>query len=66
MFGGIWLLYFQEYDFQVVVKPRRLNLGPHHLPHLNSCEEEEILEENLPNAQLLAVMMVVDYFAEIL
>ena len=27
----IWLLLFQEYDFEVVVKPGRINVGPHYL-----------------------------------
>lgn len=34
--GGIyrWLLLFQEYDFEVVVKPGRLNNGPDHLSRI--------------------------------
>lgn len=34
MLGGkIWMLFllFQEYDFEVIVKPRRLNIGLDHL-----------------------------------
>ena len=26
-----WLLLFQEFDFEVIVKPGRLNVGPNHL-----------------------------------
>jgi len=26
-----WLLLFQEFSFQVIVKPRRCNVGPDHL-----------------------------------
>jgi len=42
VFGGRiyrWLLLFQEYDFQVIVKPRRLNSGPDHLSQIENGEE---------------------------
>ena len=26
-----WILIFQEYDFEIVVKPARMNKGPNHL-----------------------------------
>ena len=29
-----WLILFQEYDFEIIVKPGRLNLGPDHLSRL--------------------------------
>jgi hypothetical protein len=29
-----WLLLFHEYDFEIVVKPRRMNRGPDHLSRL--------------------------------
>ena len=31
-----WLLLFQEYDFQIIVKPGRLNASPDHLSRLES------------------------------
>ena len=31
-----WLILFQEYDFEIIVKPGRLNLGPDHLSRLES------------------------------
>jgi hypothetical protein len=45
-----WLLLFQEYDFEVIVKPGRLNTGPYHLSTLESGEEPISLEECLPDA----------------
>ena len=45
-----WLLLFQEYDFEVIVKLGRLNAGPDHLSRLESGEEPMSLEECLPNA----------------
>ena len=35
--GGMicrWLLLFQGYDFEIIVKPGRLNVGPNHLSRL--------------------------------
>jgi len=34
----IWLLLFQVYDFEIIVKPRRLNAGPDHLSRLETWE----------------------------
>ena len=37
MLGGRicrWILLFQEYDFEVVVKPGRLNAGPDHVSRM--------------------------------
>ena len=53
MLGGKiyrWLLLFQEYDFDIIVKPRRLNAGPDHLSRLESGEEPTSLEDSLSNA----------------
>jgi hypothetical protein len=46
----IWLLLFQEYDFEIVVKPGRMNKGPDHLSMLEHGEEPTILEDTLPDA----------------
>jgi hypothetical protein len=60
-----WLLLFQEYDFEIVVKPGRMNKGPDHLSRLENGEEPTSLEDTLPDAQLLAIRKVDDHFAEI-
>ena len=46
----IWLLLFQEYDFEIIVKLGRLNVGPDHLSRLESGEEPTNLEDSLPDA----------------
>jgi hypothetical protein len=46
----IWILLFQEYDFEIVVKTGRMNKGPHHLSRLEHGEEPNILEDTLPDA----------------
>ncbi len=65
VFGGRicrWLIFFQEYDFETIVKPRRLNLGPNHLLRIMSGKEPTNLDEGLPDAQLFSIQMVDDYF----
>jgi hypothetical protein len=66
--GGIicrWFLLFQEYDFEIVVKPGRMNKGPEHLSRLEDGEEPTCLDDTLPDAQLLAIRKVDDHFSEI-
>jgi hypothetical protein len=58
-------LLFQEYDFEIVVKPGRMNKGPDHLSRLKHGEEPTSLEDTLPGAQFLAIIKVDDHFIEI-
>jgi hypothetical protein len=58
-------LLFQEYDFEIVVKPGRMNKGPDHLSRLEHGEEPTSLEDTLPDAYLLAIRKVDDHFTEI-
>ena len=69
MLGGHicrWLLLFQEYDFEVVVKPRRVNAGPDHLFRIENSEEPTNLEEGLPDAQIYVVCIADGYFEDII
>jgi len=61
-----WLLLFQEYDFEVVVKPRWLNVGPDHLSRTEIGEEPTNLEEWLPDAHLFTVCVVDGNFEDII
>jgi hypothetical protein len=61
----IWLLLFQEYDFEIVVKPGRMNKGPDHLSRLEHGEEPTSLEDTLLDEQVLAIINLDDDFAEI-
>jgi hypothetical protein len=61
----IWLILFQEYDFEIMVKPGRLNKGPDHLSRLEHGEEPTCLDGTLPNAQLLAIRKVDYHFVKI-
>jgi hypothetical protein len=68
MLGGIicrWILLFQEYDFEIVVKTGRMNKGPDHLSMLEHGGEPTSLEDTLLDAHLLAIGKFDDYFANI-
>ena len=61
-----WLLLFQEYDFEIIVKPGRLNVGPNHLLWIDSGEEPSNLEDNFPDAQLFSIQIADEYYADII
>ncbi len=61
-----WLFLFKEYDFEVIVKPGRLNAGPYHLSRLDTGEEPTNIEDSLPDAQLFSIKMADEYFEEII
>jgi hypothetical protein len=61
-----WLLLFQEFDFEVIVKLGKLNVGPDHLSRITNGEEPTNLEDNFPDAHLFSVQIVDDYFVEII
>jgi hypothetical protein len=68
MLGGricIWLLLLQEYEFEIVVKPGKMNKGPDHLSRLEHGEEPTSLDDTLPYAQLLAIRKFDDHFPKI-
>ena len=57
-----WLLLFEEYDFEVIVKPRRLNVGPDHMSRIETREEPTNLEEGFPDTQLFVVHITDGHF----
>ena len=61
-----WLLLFQEYDFEIIVKPGRLNAGPGHLLRIDSGEKPSNLDANLPDAPLFSIQIADDYYADII
>ena len=61
-----WLFLFQEYDFEIIVKPGRLNVGPDYFSRLESGEEPTSLEDNMPDVQLFLVQIADDYFKDII
>jgi hypothetical protein len=66
--GGIickWLLLFQEYDFEIIVKPGRMNKGPDHLSRLEHGEEPTSLEDTLLDEQLFTIRNIDEHFVYI-
>jgi hypothetical protein len=66
--GGIiciWLIIFQEYDIEIIVRPGRMKKGLDHLLRLEHGEEPTNLEDTLSDAQLLAIRKIDDHFVEI-
>ena len=69
MLGGRiyrWLLLFQEYDFEIIVKPGILNVGPDHLSRIDLGEEPSNLEDNFPDAQFFSIQIADEYYADII
>jgi hypothetical protein len=50
-----WLLLFQEFYFEVIVKPGKLNVGPDHLSRVTNGEEPTNLEYNFLDVKLFLV-----------
>ena len=50
-----WLLIFQEFEFKVIVRLGKLNVGPDHLSWINRGEEPIGMEDDLPDAYLFCV-----------
>jgi len=61
-----WLLLFHEYDFEVVVKIRRLNVSLDHLSQLETGEDPSSIEDNWLDAQLFAIRVADDHFMDII
>jgi hypothetical protein len=57
-----WILLFQEYDFEIVVKIGQMKKGLDHLSRLEHREETTSLEDALLDAQLLAIRKIDDHF----
>ena len=53
-----WLLLFQEFEFEVVVRPGELNVGPDHLSRIDTGEELTGVEDDLSDAHLFQIKVV--------
>jgi hypothetical protein len=61
-----WLLLFQEFDFEVIVKLGKLNAGPYHLSSVTNGDEPTNLEDSFPDAQLFSIQITDEYFTHII
>lgn len=60
-----WLLLFQEFTFEVVIKPNRLNVGPDHLSQLEIAENEGAMDDQLLDSDLFKIEAISDHLEEI-
>jgi hypothetical protein len=56
-----WLFLFQEFSFEVVVKPGKLNVGPDHLSRLETRESGGPIDDQLPNVDLFHIDAIPNY-----
>ena len=59
-----WLLLFHEFNFEVIVKSGRLNVGPDHLSRLENGENGGPLDDQLLDADLFRVEEIPDYLEQ--
>ena len=45
---------------EVIVKPSKLNVGPYHLFYLELGESSEVVDYQLPNADLFKIKVILD------
>ena len=50
-----WLLLSQEFEFEVVVRPGKLNVGPDDLSLIDTGEELTRVKDDLPDAHLFQI-----------
>ena len=50
-----WLLLFQEFEFEVVVRLGKINVGPDHLSYIRIGEELTRVNDDLPDAHLFCI-----------
>jgi hypothetical protein len=56
----------QEFDFEVIVKPGKLNARLDHLSRITNGEEPMNLKEKFPDAQLFSAQVADEYFYDII
>jgi hypothetical protein len=59
-----WLLLFQEFDFEVIVKPGKFNSRPNQLLRITNGEETTNINDKFLDAQLFSVQIVDEYFTD--
>jgi hypothetical protein len=60
-----WSLLFQEFSFEVIIKPRRCNVGPDHMSILELGESGRVFDVQLPDADLFQVEAIPEYMEDI-
>ena len=61
-----WLLLFQEFDFEIIVKLGGLNVGPNHLSRIEIGEDPTNIDDGFLDAHLFQVDFTDDHYAPII
>ena len=60
-----WLLHFQDFSFEVIVKLGRCNVVPYHLSILGSGESGGAVDDQLSDAKLFEIKAIHEYLEDI-
>jgi hypothetical protein len=60
-----WFLFFQEFHFEIVLNPKKHNVGPDNLSHIQTGEHVMNLDDELPDAHLFQIEYVPNQLVEI-
>ena len=60
-----WIILFKEFEFEVIVKPGKLNVGPDHLSRIDTGEEPIGVEDDLLDTHLFRIEFVLIELEEI-
>jgi hypothetical protein len=60
-----WLLLFQEFSFEVIIKPGQCNVRPDHISRLESGESSGAVDDQLPDADLFRIEAIPKYLEDI-
>jgi len=60
-----WLLLFQEFSFEFIIKPGRCNVRPDHLSRLESGESGRVVDDQLPDVDLFRIEAIPEYPGDI-
>jgi hypothetical protein len=60
-----WLLLFQEFSFEVIGKPGKLNVGPDHLSRLELGESGRVVDGQLLDGDIFCIEAIPEYLSNI-
>jgi hypothetical protein len=60
-----WLLLFQEFSFDIIVKPGKLNVRPDHLSRLELGESGGLIDDQLLHAYMFRIEAILHYLSDI-
>ena len=59
-----WFLLFQEFEFEVIIRLGKENVGPNHLSKVKLGEDPTRIDDDLPDAYLFRVEAILEELVE--